>query len=108
MKSLIQKIKVLLAARKLVKDAKREVKMNGETKPGWQTTEFWGKVLIQLVLVFNAFSSHDISIEQATLLITALEGIYMTVRSLVKSAKDVAGLAKNIVDQVKGKAEADA
>ena len=58
-------------------------------KPGWKTTEFWGKTIIQLVVVFNALSSKDIPVETATAIVAALEGIYIGGRSVVKAVKDI-------------------
>lgn len=82
---LIAKIKTLFAVRKIIKEAQ---KMEG-TKPGWKTTEFWGKTIIQLVVVFNALSSRDIPVETATTIVATLEGIYIGGRSIVKAVKDI-------------------
>lgn len=87
---IIGKIKALFAVRKLIKEAGQ---MDG-TKPGWQTTEFWGKTLIQIVVLYNALSAKDIPIETATAIVAALEGIYVAGRSVVKAIKDVVVLWK--------------
>lgn len=105
---LIAKIKAAMAARKILKEAGKEVRMDGETKPGWQTTEFWGKAMLQVVVIFNAFSSKDISPELASQLVVGLEGVYIAGRSGVKAAKAVAALLKNIIDSFKAPQKAGA
>jgi hypothetical protein len=88
---LIAKVKALFAVRQIVKEA---TKMDN-TKPGWRTTEFWGKTLIQLIVVYNSLSSKDIPVETATAIVAALEAVYIAGRSIVKGVKDiVAGLKK--------------
>ena len=82
---IIEKIKALFTLNKIAKEA---TKMNN-SKPGYLTTEFWGKTLIQLVILYNAFSSKDIPIETATIIIASLEAFYISGRSLVKSIKDI-------------------
>lgn len=58
-------------------------------RPGWKTTEFWGKTIIQLVVVYNALSSKDIPLDAATAIIAALEGVYIGGRSIAKAVKDI-------------------
>ena len=77
---LIAKIKAAFAVRKILKEATH---MDG-IKAGWKTTEFWGKNLIQLVVIFNALSSKDIPIETATVIVASLEAVYVAGRSVVK------------------------
>lgn len=83
--SIIARIKALFAVQKLIKEA---TIMEG-TKPGYKTTEFWGKTIIQLVVIFNALSAKDIPVESATAIIATLEGIYIGGRSLAKAVKDI-------------------
>lgn len=52
-------------------------------KPGWQTTEFWGKVAIQVFTVVGAVKGF-IAPEKAALISSVLEGIYGIARSVVK------------------------
>lgn len=41
-------IKTAWGARKILKDATKEIKTMGGTKPGWKTTEFWGARVTQI------------------------------------------------------------
>ena len=85
--NLIEKLKTFWALRRIKQEA---TKMDPKTMtPGWQTTEFWGKTIIQLVVVFNALSSKDIPIETATMIIAGLEAVYVAGRSVVKAITDV-------------------
>jgi hypothetical protein len=85
--TLIQKLKAFFALRRIAKEA---TKMDETTlKPGWKTTEFWGKTIIQLIVVFNALSAKDIPLETATAIVASLEGIYIAGRSVVKAVKDI-------------------
>ena len=88
---IIAKIKALFAVRKVIKEA---TKMEG-TKPGWQTTEFWGKTILQIIVFYNAVSSKDIPVETATVIIAGLEAIYISGRSVVKAVKDTISAWKN-------------
>lgn len=81
---IIAKIKAIFAVRKMIKEA---TKMDG-IKTGWKTTEFWGKTIIQVVVIFNALSSRDIPIETATVVVAGLESVYVAGRSVVKAVKD--------------------
>lgn len=94
---LIAKIKAAFAARKLLKSATREVTMDGQTKPGWQTTEFWGKAILQGVVIYNSLSRKDISPELAGQLVVGLEAVYIAGRSAVKGAKALAATVKELI-----------
>ncbi len=98
---IFEKIKAAWKARKIVNEATKEVTVNGETKNGIQTSEFWTKNIVQLVVIANMFLKNDIDPNQALLLVGALEGLYIGGRSLVKVAKD-------IIKALKGGAQATA
>lgn len=100
--SLFAKIRAAWAARKLLKSATQEVTMDGQTKPGWQTTEFWGKAILQVIVIFNAFSKHSISPELGGQLVVGLEAVYIAGRSAVKAARDVIALVKQLIAGFKG------
>lgn len=85
MKKMILKIKTVFAAWKLMRQANKEVTVDGAKKPGYKTTEFWGKVLIQAVVVINAFKGSDIDPEAAMKAVLAIEAVYVFGRSLVKA-----------------------
>jgi hypothetical protein len=86
---LIAKFKAALAARRILKEASKEITMDGQTKPGWQTTEFWGKTLVQGIVIYNALAKKDISPELGAQLVVGLEAVYVAGRSVVKLVKDI-------------------
>lgn len=53
------------------------------TKPGWKTTEFWGKIAIQSLSIAG-MTQGFLSPDKATLIIGVLEGIYSIGRAIVK------------------------
>lgn len=55
-------------------------------KPGMQTTEFWGKVLVQLALIANQMFGLGlvISDEAALTIVAGLEAAYGVGRSIAK------------------------
>jgi hypothetical protein len=65
-------------------------------KPGVKTTEFWGKTLLQLVIILNMLFGLGIemSAEQAMVIVGGLEGIYALVRGLVKRKEGDVAVAK--------------
>lgn len=91
---LFGKIKVALAARRILKEAQKETKMDGQVKPGWKSSEFWSKNVVQLVIIYNALSGKNISPELAVQLVAGLEAAYAVGRALVKAVKDFAGAFK--------------
>lgn len=59
--------------------------MNGETKPGWKSTEFWGKALVQGIVLWNSFKEDSqINPELGLTIIAFIEGVYGASRSVVK------------------------
>lgn len=56
-------------------------------KPGIKTTEFWGKLVIQVTVALNAIFDLgiDITDEIAMAIIGGLEAIYNIVRGIVKT-----------------------
>ena len=95
--NIFQKIKVLFAGRKLIKQATKEATtMEGETKPGWQTSEFWTKNIVQLVTLYNMIAKHDIPPETGLAILAALEAVYIGGRSIVKGLKALAETYKTI------------
>jgi len=93
-----ERIKIFFKGRALLNEATKEVKMDNQVKPGWKTTEFWGKNLAQLVALgamVAALKGHNVTPEQQQVIVQAgitviggLEGLYMGFRSLVKFVKD--------------------
>lgn len=68
-------------------------------KPGVRSTEFWGKSLLQLVLILNMLFDLGIDLdEQASMTIVAgLEGIYALVRGIAKRPPPVTANVTNAV-----------
>jgi hypothetical protein len=53
-------------------------------KPGYKTTEFWGKVVLQLITIIGALKG-TIDPDTATTATSILEGIYAIGRSVSKN-----------------------
>ncbi len=57
-------------------------------KPGIKTTEFWGKVVLQTILLVNMIADTVvISDELAISIIASIEGLYMVWRQWSKNAE---------------------
>ena len=60
----------------------------GSVKPGYKTTEFWGKLVLQAIVVLNMFapegSGREISPETGAAIVAGLEGLYGVIRAWVK------------------------
>ena len=96
--NLFQKIKLALAARKIANQATEEVKTMDGIKPGWQTTEFWGKTLVQIVVLYNTFCHRNIDPTLGTQTVALMEGIYVAIRGLIKAFQELKkGLKKEPV-----------
>ena len=85
MKKLIVKVKSVIAAWKLLRQANKEVIVDGESKPGWKTTEFWGKVVVQIIILVNSMQGADVDPQMAVAAIAGVEAVYALSRSLVKA-----------------------
>ena len=86
---LFKNIKALFTVKKLKNLIQKEMEMDNQgIKSGWKTTEFWGKVSLQLVILYNTLTGHDIPQDIAVALLVSLEGLYVAGRSAVKAAKD--------------------
>lgn len=85
--SIFQKIKLAWQARKLVNDATKEVKTMDGVKPGWQTTEFWGKTVVQGIVLYNSFFHKNLDPQLAVQIVSTIEAIYHGLRALVKAAQ---------------------
>ena len=59
-----------------------------ETKSGVKTSEFWGKCLLQLGMIFGAFKGF-LSPSTAAISTAALEGAYGVSRAYVKAKRGV-------------------
>lgn len=55
-------------------------------RPGVQTTEFWGKSLLQLVLILNALFGLGIELDDQTAftIVAGIEGAYALARGVTK------------------------
>lgn len=92
--NIFTKIRAIWKARKIINEAKTEVKTMDGIKPGLLTTEFWTKNIIQLVVLANMFLKHDIPPEMALGIVAALEGLYMAGRTGIKAVKDIVSAIK--------------
>jgi len=57
--------------------------MNNGVKPGWKTTEFWGKVAMQLFTIWG-MAKGLVTPDKAVFVTTLLEGVYALARAIVK------------------------
>jgi hypothetical protein len=81
---IFSEIKTLLALRDFFENIKGANTMNTTpVKPGWQTTEFWGKVAVQVFMLFGAAKGF-LSPDKAALIAAVLESVYGIARSVVK------------------------
>ena len=77
-------IKLLLGLKKSVEEIEEVYKMNTTTvTPGWKTTEFWGKVAVQLFTVYGMVSGL-LPADKAALILGLMESIYGVARAIVK------------------------
>lgn len=57
-------------------------------KPGSKSTEFWGKLVVQAVVLLNSW--FDVSVEMdlptAVTIVAGMEALYMVVRGAVKAS----------------------
>ena len=51
--------------------------------PGWKTTEFWGKVAVQLFTVYGMMSGL-LPADKAAMILGVMEALYGLARSIVK------------------------
>lgn len=93
--NLIQKLKALWAAKKLVSEAQKEIKTMDGVKPGWQTTEFWGKTIVQLVVVYNMITGAKIDPALGTQIVATIEAVYHALRAAIKVAREFAQAVKS-------------
>jgi hypothetical protein len=71
---------------KAVSKAVDEIK-EARVKDGYKTSEFWGKTLVQLIVVLNTLKGSDVNPELALVLVAGVEAAYAIGRSLVKVFK---------------------
>ena len=82
----IKEIRLMLKAWRLYKNAKEAYKMTKTedgVKSGKKTSEFWGKVVVQLIAFVGGLSG-IIDPELAILIVGLLEGLYAIARAIVK------------------------
>lgn len=87
---MIQKIKALFKIKGVVKEATKGVQTMDGIKPGILTTEFWGKNIVQILVIYNAFFHKTIDPQMALELVGAIEGLYHGLRAAIKIAKQLA------------------
>lgn len=59
-----------------------------DVKPGFQSTEFWSKLIIQLVILLGDVFGIELNLDAETkaLIVSVLEGVYQAGRPYVKRA----------------------
>lgn len=84
---IIDSVKGLWALRGLVAEAKKEITVNNEIKPGWKTSEFWLHIASQLPTVLGLFLGASNPIVIALTAAGALAAsVYTLSRSNLKGA----------------------
>ena len=91
---LFAKIGAAWKARKILKNATKEVKTMDGVKPGWQTTEFWGKTVVQVIVLYNTFCKGNLDPQMGAQIVGAIEGLYHALRAVVKIGKDIGAAMK--------------
>jgi hypothetical protein len=92
--NIFKKIGLALKARKILNQATREVKTMDGVKPGWQTTEFWGKTVVQMIVLYNTFFENKLDPQVGAQIVGAIEGLYHALRAVIKIGKDIAAAFK--------------
>lgn len=85
--NIIQEIKALWAVRKAGIEIYKEATTMDGVKPGWKTTEFWGKIAVQAMTLFAAVKGF-LPPQYAALGTIGLEAIYNIGRTVVKAIND--------------------
>lgn len=57
-------------------------------KPGWKTTEFWGKLAVQVMTLWGAVQGF-VPPKYAVIVSAGLEGVYNLGRVVVKAINDI-------------------
>lgn len=65
-------------------------------KPGWKTTEFWGKVAIQVMTIFAAIKGF-LPPQYAAIGTISLEALYTIGRAVVKAINDAKAVTIPVV-----------
>lgn len=92
--TIFQKIKLLFAVKSGVEEIAKEIKMeNASGKPGWKTTEFWGKIGLQVMTLWGAVKGF-IPGNYAIIIGTSLEAVYTICRTVAKAVSDIQATKK--------------
>jgi hypothetical protein len=85
--SFFAKLKLFFKLRSIASSATKEVTTMDGPKPGYLTTEFWGKTLVQLFVLLNTFVLKDRPLDPqiGVTLVASLEALYNVVRMIVKA-----------------------
>jgi uncharacterized protein (DUF697 family) len=60
-----------------------------ELKPGYQTSEFIGKVAVQALVLGVGLFHKSMTPEQAAVIVAGLEAVYVAGRSIVKAVRSI-------------------
>lgn len=85
--NLFQKIKLALAGKSLIEDAIKEARIMDGVKPGWKTTEFWGKIAVQVMSIWG-MAKGFVPPQYAIIGTVGLEALYNIGRIVVKAVAD--------------------
>jgi hypothetical protein len=93
--NIIQAIKALFAAKRLVESEIKEAKiMNSVGKPAWKTTEFYFNVATQIGIVWSTVQGF-LPPKYAAIISTAGVAIYTVARTIAKAVTDVQNIKAN-------------
>src|SRR5882724_1638654 len=86
--NIFNEIKALFALKSASENIYKEAVIMNGTKPGWKTTEFWGKVGVQVMTLWGAVSGF-VPPKWAIVISTGLEATYAICRTTAKAVSDV-------------------
>lgn len=86
--NIFQEIKTFFTVKSAAEELYKEVStMNGQA-PGWKTTEFWGKVVVQVGVLWGAVQGF-VPPKYAAIITMGGESIYIIARTVLKMVQAV-------------------
>ena len=87
--NIFQKISTLWKVTTMGEEIVKEAKMpTASGKPGWKTTEFWGKVGVQVMALWGAVQGF-LPPKTAVVIGVGLEAVYTICRTVAKAVSDI-------------------
>lgn len=88
--NIFQKISLLFKVKGIVEDGIKEIQTmdTASGKSGWKTTEFYGKIVLQLVTLWSAVKGF-VPPQYAITIGASLEALYGIYRTVAKAVSDI-------------------